>query len=77
MGIGNSRLNEAYRPFLSLFWALPLNMSPYTHKEFCVLGEGQVEHHSESEFKNAGRSFGPKALWAGQQRSWMSASLTP
>lgn len=33
-----------------------------------------MDNHSESQFKNAGRFLGPKALWAGQQRSWMSSA---
>lgn len=27
----------------------------------------RMEHHSESQFRNAGRFLGPKALWADQE----------
>lgn len=60
---------QSLSSLLVTVWALPLNLSLI--RSFVCWGreEGQVEHQSESEFKNAGRSLGPKALWAGPQRS--------
>lgn len=82
MGIGDSQLTRVYCPFPSLTWAVPLTMGPCTREECWGGGAVQadrwllrIEHHSESQFRNAERFVGPKALWADQETSWTSSAF--